>query len=240
MSEIDASGLEDAEIEKINRMVMNTRGEILFSRAIVLFEGPTEEYALPVFATDWWGMNAHMCGISFVGVGGDRNYLPYLRMAKMCDIPWYVFADGEPAAVTSLKRQMKHIDITDIDQAPNILVLPNGNNFEKYLVEQGYEDAICKMLDTYWDKQDFITTYIEQKHGQKAKGDIERDYHSDGGRDRALVDALVTRKVGYAKRLAAEILDLDSDQRRFPQMVRSLLETMSVNLGLPREARSVE
>ncbi len=46
---IDIGSLTDEDIRKINRQVINTRGEIFFSKMIVFFEGETEEQALPIF-----------------------------------------------------------------------------------------------------------------------------------------------------------------------------------------------
>ena len=74
---------------------MNTRGDILFARALVFFEGETEEQALPDFAEKRWGKHPNDLGFSFVGVGGSGNYLPFLRMAESFKIPWFIFSDGE-------------------------------------------------------------------------------------------------------------------------------------------------
>ena len=48
--DVPADPLTTEEMRKINREVMNTRGDLLFSRFLVLFEGETEEQALPAFA----------------------------------------------------------------------------------------------------------------------------------------------------------------------------------------------
>ena len=37
------------ELNRIEREVINTRGELLFSNAIVLCEGTTEEQAIPIY-----------------------------------------------------------------------------------------------------------------------------------------------------------------------------------------------
>ncbi|MCP4137751.1 MAG: AAA family ATPase [bacterium] len=47
---MDLSGLTPEELRKIEREVMNTRGELLFAKALVLFEGETEEQALPTIS----------------------------------------------------------------------------------------------------------------------------------------------------------------------------------------------
>jgi len=231
---VDVSGLKKKEVEKINRMVMDTRGEVLFARAIILFEGPSEEYALRIFANQWWGKNVHMCGLSFVGVGGDRNYIPFLRMANAFRIPWFIFADGEPRPLENLKRQLKNVRISDIGKADNVFVIPSNNNYEMYLVSEGYEDAICDMLDEYHKMTNFIDDYIDAMDGKKLKDKKTRDYKSQGGNDRALVDALMSRKVGYASLLAHKIVSLPEAKRRVPALVKIMLERISSDLDLTR------
>ena len=53
---------------------MRSKGELLFARAIVLFEGPTEEMALPVFAHKYFEKNHFELGLTFIAVGGKSNY----------------------------------------------------------------------------------------------------------------------------------------------------------------------
>ena len=58
------------DLKAIDRRVMNTRGDLLFSRCVVLFEGETEEQALPAFAEHLWGRHPNEVGVAFIGVGG--------------------------------------------------------------------------------------------------------------------------------------------------------------------------
>ena len=53
-SKIEIDSLTTEDIRKINRQVINTRGEIFFSKVIVFFEGETEEQALPIFAQKYF------------------------------------------------------------------------------------------------------------------------------------------------------------------------------------------
>ncbi|TGN99818.1 hypothetical protein PN36_33250 [Candidatus Thiomargarita nelsonii] len=53
------NSLDNESQRKIRRQVLNTRGELLFARALVLFEGETEEQALPIFANAYWGKHPY-------------------------------------------------------------------------------------------------------------------------------------------------------------------------------------
>ncbi|MFN4860833.1 MAG: TOPRIM nucleotidyl transferase/hydrolase domain-containing protein, partial [Pseudanabaena sp.] len=58
---------------------------------IVLCEGETEEQALPLLFEKYFGSEAFVKGISFIGVRGAGNYLPFLRFAYDFSIPVYIF-----------------------------------------------------------------------------------------------------------------------------------------------------
>jgi putative ATP-dependent endonuclease of OLD family len=235
VSQINIDGLDSPDIDTINRKVMNSRGEMLFAKALVFFEGETEEVALPIFAEAFWGQNIHMLGISFIGVGGYNSYLPFLRMAKNFNIPWYIFSDGEQRAISQLKRLTAEIGVSDPLSAKNIIILPDEQKWESYLVYQGYEDVIIKMLDKYHDTDNYIEMKIDELHGEKGKKGRIRDYKSEGGLQRALIDILSQNKTGYAGPLSMEIISIEDKARRFPGKILELFETVSKDLGLRHE-----
>ncbi len=143
-----ATKLTPEDLRKIDRQVMNTRGDLLFARALVFFEGDTEEQALPDFAERHWGKHPHDLGYSFIGVGGRGNYLPFLRMAESFRIPWFIFSDGEPEAVTSVNTALAAIGQSAIPTNARVIVVPNGKDFEAYIATEANRttlvDAIIK------------------------------------------------------------------------------------------------
>ena len=81
---------------KLKREVVHSRGELLFSKVIVLSEGETEEQVLPELFEAYTGKHPFALGINFVGVNGSgAKYLPYLILAKDFNIPVFIFSDGE-------------------------------------------------------------------------------------------------------------------------------------------------
>jgi len=79
--------LEPDEIKKIEREIMNTRGELLFAKTVVLCEGLTEEQMLPIFAKEYWGRNHFEMETIFVGVGSGLNYPSFIKFCKSLNIP---------------------------------------------------------------------------------------------------------------------------------------------------------
>jgi len=123
VTQIDTSSLSGEDIRKIDRMVMNTRGDLLYARGIVLFEGETEEQALPEFGRQYFGLLPNALGLSFIGVGGAGNYLPFLRLASSFSIPWYIFSDAEQDPLRKLSSALNQVGISDYSSESNIIVL---------------------------------------------------------------------------------------------------------------------
>ncbi len=140
----------DGEDErKIRRQVINARGEIFFSKAIIFFEGETEEQALPIFAEKFFAGSNKAMTIDFVGVGGFGNYLPFIRVAEGLKIPWFIFSDAEDTPDKRIKDSVKNQFLACNSHRAEIEViffLNNNNDFEKQLVDDGFGDEIKKAI----------------------------------------------------------------------------------------------
>jgi len=101
-------------------------------------------------------------------------------------------------------------------------------------VNEGYGDVIQKLLDTCNDKTDYLRDYMKNKHGQRLKKGISRDYQSEGGDIRAMIDILNGDKTKYGLPLAQAITNLTDENRRFPRKIRQLFEQISDDIGLPK------
>jgi len=236
VSQMDINLLDREDLLKIDRMVMNTRGELLYAHALVFFEGEqTEDQALPIFAEKYWSQHPNTLGITLIGVGGDGNYLPFLRLASHFEIPWYIFSDGETLSLKKVQAALTKIGISDYTTHPKVIVLPNNHNFETYLVAEKYEVAILTMLDAYHGIKNYLDTdYIPRMDGQRKNKTTVRDYRSSGGRERALVDVLSDNKTQFGKPIAEAITNMPEEYLRFPVKIRELFEKMSDDLGLAK------
>ncbi|MEC4043367.1 ATP-dependent nuclease [Myroides odoratimimus] len=127
------------DIRKIHRQVINTRGELFFSRLVILFEGETEEQALPILIKKHFNKSIIELGIDFIGVGGSGNYLPFIRFLEAFNIPYLIFSDNEVEANTTVTQQISKSKAKDITK---VIFLNNGNDFEKELCLTGYIDEV--------------------------------------------------------------------------------------------------
>lgn len=168
---ININDFDTEDIRKIKRQVINTRGELFFSKAIVLFEGETEEQALPIFADKYFGKPYIELGIDLVGVGGYGNYLPFIRFAESLNIPWLILSDAEPDIIKSVSKQIK--ESKTIRKEKDCVVFVNkGANFEKQLLIDGYENEIKDAI-----KAIELPKCSNKKHEAAKKNEIE-NYNS--------------------------------------------------------------
>jgi len=135
------SDFEKEDIRKIYRQVINTRGELFFSKLVVLFEGETEEQALPITIKRCFDKSPIELGVDFIGVGGSGNYLPFIRFFEAFNIPYLIFSDNEPEANASVINQISKSKLNDINR---VVFLSAGNDFEKELCDNGYIDEVKK------------------------------------------------------------------------------------------------
>ncbi len=219
--------LDKEQARKVRREVMNTRGELLFAKVIVLFEGETEEQALPILAKEKYGFYPFELGICFVSVGGKLNYEPFLTVAKSMNIPVYILSDGDGDTKNQVKTQINNV-FQSVDET-KLFVLDN-TDFEEYLVLHGFENELKKSINIIKRNDDFIKNkYIPELDGQILKKGHIRDYHSEGGEKRALVDCLRGSKTEYAPIVAEQIVNKKDENGKciLPPVINELFNKIA-------------
>ncbi|MBB3014027.1 ATP-dependent nuclease [Cupriavidus alkaliphilus] len=233
VTKLDTSPLKPDDIRKLQDTVVDTRGDILFSRGVLLFEGQTEEQALPVYAARYWDATIHELGFCFVRVNGT-DYFPFIWLLKGLQIPWYVFADGEPDPVSKLEASLKKANEPDASKCPNVVVLPGGNGFEAQLLAEGYLPEIEKAIDQTEGQVKYLDEYMATLDGKPKKKKVIRDYKSAGARERAAGDYLSESKTRMAKPVAEAISALPDPTRRFPKNIEQILSIIGTDNGLKK------
>jgi len=245
---IEKGSLTEEDIRKINRQVINTRGEIFFSKLLIFFEGETEEQALPIFAQQYFGKTSVEMGLDFVGVGGNGNYSPFLHFAVAFHIPFLIFSDADNNNIKkSVQKQFLECK-SEKNETDYIVFLDDGNDFENYLITCGYIKEIESALINLYSK-DYLEEQIKKKDGTNAKRiktdktcnvcnqsiykDILRDYSGDEGFKRALYDCMILQKTQFGPVIAEQIIQ---SKKGLPPKVITLFRKISDVLKL-EEAR---
>ena len=86
--------LEAAEVDDLQRYLDVTRAEMLFARGVILVEGDSERFLLPVFAKTGDRQLDHL-GVTVCSVAGT-NFEPYAKFLTGLNIPFAIITDWDP------------------------------------------------------------------------------------------------------------------------------------------------
>lgn len=241
IGKIDESELIAEEIRKIHRQVINTRGELYFSKVIILCEGETEEQALPLLIKKYFGKSIIELGIDIVGIDGGGNYFPFIHFAEKLNLKWFVLSDGEATIVKKLKKDFKKLSgsearVNDIILPSNIIHFDNEDDFESYLIANGFVEEIEKCLKYILNVADLLELIANKNGTSKGRVKTEdicgtcnqnvfqeqlRDYNGDDGYLRALNDLLSQNKTKYSGSLSELIYN---SEKPLPPKIVELFE----------------
>jgi putative ATP-dependent endonuclease of OLD family len=92
---VNTQDFSEAELLDLQRYLDVNRGELIFARSVILVEGTTEKFLLPVFAQSM-GIDFDHLGISVISVEGV-DFLPYIKLvsARNLNIPFAVLTDSD-------------------------------------------------------------------------------------------------------------------------------------------------
>jgi len=140
-----SNDLTEIEKKELQRSVMLLRGEILFARVIVLFEGITEEQVIPAMFEKYFSDNGYKKGVIFVSVGGMK-YSPFIKMALNMQIPCCIISDNDKDTKQKIQKQIGKIKNIDNDIF-SLHFLQQGNDFEAEIIENLKEEIKISLLN---------------------------------------------------------------------------------------------
>ncbi len=211
---LDIDNLNIDELRKINREVLLSEGELLFSKAIVLFEGETEAQCLPIFAYKYFdGIYPFELGITFISVHGN-NYKPFLLLAEAMKIPWIIFSDYDQEGIKrGVDNAISSLHLNPRDKHSNVIKL--GKSMEDYLISESYHAQLKAGINA-WHA---ATTAEGTDQRQIDAGVLRINKLSDGQLKKEISSR--NGKVRYSAYWAEEIIKL-SDERCIPSKIREI------------------
>jgi putative ATP-dependent endonuclease of OLD family len=224
-----ASAFTGEQLSHLRRFVQQRHGEILFAKVVGLFEGDTEDAAIPVLARAHWPEGPDALGISLVNVGGSGNYKHIVTALNGLSIPWVVFSDGDQAAKDGVAAAGKAIGRALDDTCPDIVLLPGGQDFEAYLLSQGLRGQVEKAIEEFFGStalEDFKLQYDGTKLPKNAG---TRDYKSTGWEERLAHDFMDKHKGTYGMALGEGL----AKSGLLPARVKDFFDRIDVRLGRP-------
>lgn len=216
VKKLNLTGITPDERRKIKREVIYSKGELMFSKAVILSEGKTEEQALPIFAKRYWGKEAFEIGVNFVGCGGS-NYNPFIKVFESIGINWYLFSDYDnPTVKTKVDKELAKNGFSTPSTMPNVILLEKA--FESYIVQEGYQEevkkAIIPFIESYFPTQ---SRQIEEKEKIRIES--------------YLIEFLEKHKTALVTAYSEEIAKTTDDNRAIPPKIRQLFEAIASKLN---------
>nr|6NJV_A Chain A, Xcc_CTR_I [Xanthomonas campestris pv. campestris str. B100]6NJW_A Chain A, Xcc_ctr_pt [Xanthomonas campestris pv. campestris str. B100]6NJX_A Chain A, Xcc_ctr_Hg [Xanthomonas campestris pv. campestris str. B100] len=100
--------------EDLQRYIDVTRGEIFFSRGVILVEGDAERFIVPAFA-EVLNIPLDMLGITVCSVGGT-NFTPYVKLLgpEGLNIPHVILTDRDPTNGNHPLVRRRLINVLDV------------------------------------------------------------------------------------------------------------------------------
>jgi len=137
-----SSHLDENDIEDMSRYLTVTRGEILFSRGVILVEGDSEEFLIPELAKKL-GYEFDKKGISICSVAGT-NFAPYVKFLRSIGTPFTIITDRDPLNLPV------PIGITRIDELLGLMIPAyiSGVNPEATIIIAGQAQGIFTNTQT--------------------------------------------------------------------------------------------
>lgn len=132
------------QIAQFRRFVERPFGEIIFARAIVLCDGSTERYVLPILLSGHFGCNPAGLGISFVDCESMNK--PHtqmvIRAAHNLALPWLAFTDNDAAGHFALTN-VTHPETGEALTADSEEVVMSGQKqIEQLLIDADYVEEV--------------------------------------------------------------------------------------------------
>ena len=213
----DSAGKEriDAEgISLLQRVVQRRNGELFFCRIAALYEGDTEDAALPIFAEAVLRSSASAAGVSLINVGGAGNYKHFLPLLEDLGIPWFILSDGDPAGISGVAAAGKVIERTLDATSPEVVCYPSGHDFEAQLLADGLRNEAEQAITSFYGP-DALADFKTQMNGTKKRDGTRRDYINSGWEERLVHDFLDKHKGSFGESFARQVL---ASHKHMPQV----------------------
>jgi putative ATP-dependent endonuclease of OLD family len=133
--------LDADEERKIQFHVTGSRGELLFARCWLLYEGESEHWILDGIARNA-GKNLDRWGVRMVQYRNSGHQC-LLKAANAWGIPWFILADGDAQGNKTIAGGKAHLN--GAKEADRILQIPE-NTIELHLCANGLGSSFVKHI----------------------------------------------------------------------------------------------
>lgn len=204
-------GLAPSELKTLHREVMRHKGETLFAKALILFEGQTEEQLVPDMFEVWFGDSAFAKGVSMVAVNG-RNYGPYVKLAGSLGIPIAIISDNDTkngvSTKTIVEGQLTKMEAeTPLKRSADwfaIQYLSDPNDFEAEIIHamgllEEVKEAFLRIAKEVSTHRDYLAAKKSELDKMTADQLLEKMRSVKTGYSSILGDVIAENKFGRTR-----------------------------------------
>jgi putative ATP-dependent endonuclease of OLD family len=227
----------------IKRYIEGNNSEIFFSRCVLLVEGDSERYAIPIFAKAL-NIDLDSLGISLIWANSSA-FGPFIRICSPLafDIPWVILCDED--AENNVANQLENAGYIPVGTVKKVLkkgnmkndiLMPNNcfslkGNLESFLIDRFYNEYIKAIIEL--DGPNALINFIKQRDNsisgktcKKCGYPIENQYLlSQQSKEKQVYEYVKKHsKPRYARKVAELITSNGTDSSRIPIEFKNPIE----------------
>lgn len=205
----------DKQIEKLKRRIDATNNELFFSKTVLLGEGPTEDWVLPVFNSLYDSKQTNIyafdrLGVSLLTTTGKTGMKPYLRITNAFNIPTVALIDDDSNkddGHEGLREELKEMT-TELVELPN--------DIEAELFRAVSFDEFCDVMDSVasdYDKSPDALEIQARNTGKSPEKIMKRQFEDQNDVPKPLFGKTLANKIN-SNELPDELIELMKTCRR--------------------------
>ena len=195
--------LSNNDLSDLETYAKRIRGEVLFARAWLLCEGPTEYLLLRYFA-GLLGTPLDQAGVTVIDFQNNGSPGAFVGLARAFEIPWIMIHDKD-SAEKGFVRQVQNRGLTKTELTKLVRPLPeNGMDWEMFLVKYGFIQEYRQIL--------------------AERGVILTKSEGTAGFEDEIAEKIRSDKTGYAIALIEKLQATSSDASKVPQFLQTVIE----------------
>jgi putative ATP-dependent endonuclease of the OLD family len=219
-------GLSGEELKSLHRQVVRDKGEVLFAKALILFEGQTEDQVVPAMFERWFGATAFSKGVNLAAVNG-RNYVPYLKLALSLGIPSVIVSDNDTKNGVSSKADVDG-QIARITAEGILNLSANWFRLEDLTDQFDFE---AELINSCGLKAEIIDSFMAMKEGFNPNPQFLAAQRTalEGKNDDQLIEVMRNAKTSYSGFLADVLVENKHNKAReavVPQAFQNAFATI--------------
>jgi putative ATP-dependent endonuclease of OLD family len=193
------------ELRDLDTFARRIRGEILFARAWLLWEGQSE-YPIIRYFGELMDIPFDSEGIAVIDYRNNGSAGAFVGLARALEFPWLIICDNDDQGRNSVK-EVESRGVTTDEMKKQVRMLPGaGTDFEKFLFQNGFDKELIELVDESGKK-------LTAKPGE-------------ANFDEELLGILRTSKTHFAIGLVNKLRQSGAKKDRVPPLIASAIQDL--------------